>query len=309
MELRKSNFLHRNKSKIKRTLLGYAFMALPLVLFSFFVWVPMLTNVLLSFFEDYSFKNFVGFENYLYVFRDPQFLSALKNTFLYIFWSLLIGYLLPVVLGFLMSEVIHARAAFRILLYLPAMISGIAVVFLYKNLFGDEPYSILNIIIQGMGFEPHTWKGDPDLVIPLIVVAMTWKGAGSTALIYLSAFQNVDPSLYEASRIDGANGWQRFWHVTVPSVKNTLIMLLGLQIISVFQVFYEPLVIGNGGGPISNGVYSSLSLMLLSYNYGFIENEEPYSAATTVFLSLIIIGFTLLYEMLKKKLDGKGASK
>lgn len=287
------------KAALKRNLLGYLFLLVPLVLFAFFVWVPMGENIVLSFFEDYSFSTFVGFDNYAEVFGDSSFLSALTNTFLYILYSLLIGYLIPVILGYLLSEVVHARGLFRVLLYLPCMISGIAVVFLFRSMYGDEESSILNVITVALGGSPHAWRGSASLVIPLIVVAMTWRGAGSTALIYLSAFQNVDNSMYEASRIDGAGPWQRFWRLTVPSLKATLLMLLALQIISVFQVFYEPLVIGEWGGPTDH----SLSLMLLSYRYAFEDLEVGKSAATSIILSIIILVFTFFYFLLRRKLE------
>ena len=279
------------KPIIKRNLTAWLIMLPCLVLFAFFVWVPLGKNIVVSFFDNYEFDTFVGFENYNEIFHDYSFVAAVKNTFVYILWSLVIGYLVPMIIGFLLSEMVHAKGFFRICIYLPCMISGIAVVFLFKNIYGDETYSILNVIIRAFGGEPRTWAGNPDIIIPLIVLAMTWKGAGGTALIYLSNFQQIDTSLYEASRIDGASPFQRFRKVTMPQMKTTMMTLLILQIISVFQVFYEPLVIGAGGGPGD----SSMSLMLLSYQYAFSKLEFGKAAATSVILSLIIIAFTLFY--------------
>ena len=271
-----------------------------LILFAFFVWLPMLKNFGLSFFNDYSFSEFEGFSNYIEIFKDDSFLTAVKNTFIYIAWSLVIGFLVPMFMGFLLSECFHAKGFFRVCLYLPCMISGIAVVFLFKNIYGDETYSILNVIIKAFGGDPRLWASDPNIIIPLIVIAMTWKGAGGTALIYLSNFQQIDPALYEASRIDGATPVQRFLNITLPQMKNTLLTLLILQIISVFQVFYEPMVIGSWGGPV-NG--ASMSLMLLSYMYAFHDFEYAYAAASSMVLSLIIIVFTIGYFALLKYLN------
>lgn len=210
------------------------------------------------------------------------------------------------IIGFLLSECFHAKGFFRICVYIPCMISGIAVVFLFKNIYGDETYSILNVIIKAFGGNPRKWKGDPNIIIPLIVIAMTWKGAGATSLIYLSNFQQIDTSLYEASRIDGAAPLQRFLKITLPQMKNTLLTLFILQIISVFQVFYEPLVIGNWGGPVNN---ASMSLMLLSYRYAYKDLEIPSAAATSVVLTLIIIAFTCIYFALTKYLEKKGENR
>lgn len=280
-----------SKAVLKKNLLAWLIMLPSLALFAFFVWIPLFKNVLLSFFNDYSFSEFVGLKNYSALFNDVSFVAALKNTFLYIFWSLLIGFLVPMVIGFLLSEVIHAKGFFRVAIYIPCMISGIAVVFLFKNVYGDETYSILNVIVKAFGGKPKPWASDANIIIPLIVIAMTWKGAGGTALIYLSNFQQIDSSLYEAARIDGAKPFQRFARIMMPQMRNTVLTLLVLQVISVFQVFYEPLVIGNLGGPLD----SSMSIMLLAYKFAFHDFEFAKGAAASVFLALIILVFTLAY--------------
>lgn len=280
-----------SKAVLKKNLLAWLIMLPSLALFAFFVWIPLFKNVLLSFFNDYSFSEFVGLKNYSALFNDVSFVAALKNTFLYIFWSLLIGFLVPMVIGFLLSEVIHAKGFFRVAIYIPCMISGIAVVFLFKNVYGDETYSILNVIVKTFGGKPKPWASDANIIIPLIVIAMTWKGAGGTALIYLSNFQQIDSSLYEAARIDGAKPFQRFARIMMPQMRNTVLTLLVLQVISVFQVFYEPLVIGNWGGPLD----SSMSIMLLAYKFAFHDFEFAKGAAASVFLALIILVFTLAY--------------
>lgn len=287
------------KALVKKNLLAWLIMLPSLVLFAFFVWTPLIKNVILSFFSDYSFKEFVGFKNYQALFQDVSFIAALKNTFKYIFWSLLIGFLVPMIIGFLLSEVIHAKGFFRVCIYIPCMISGIAVVFLFKNVYGNETYSILNVILKAFGGTPRKWASDPNIIIPLIVIAMTWKGAGGTALIYLSNFQQIDSSLYEAARMDGAKPFQRFARVMMPQMRNTILTLLVLQIISVFQVFYEPLVIGNWGGPLD----SSMSLMLLAYKFAFNDLEFAKGAAASIFLALIILAFTLAYFALVRYLN------
>ena len=300
MEKIKSKKRKSLKVIIRKNIGAWLIMLPCLILFAFFVWLPMLKNFGLSFFNDYSFSEFEGFSNYIEIFKDDSFLTAVKNTFIYIAWSLVIGFLVPMFMGFLLSECFHAKGFFRVCLYLPCMISGIAVVFLFKNIYGDETYSILNVIIKAFGGDPRLWSSDPNIIIPLIVIAMTWKGAGGTALIYLSNFQQIDPTLYEAGRIDGATPNQRILNITLPQKKNTLLTLLILQIISVFQVFYEPMVIGSWGGPVND---ASMSLMLLSYMYAFHDFEYAYAAASSMVLSLIIIIFTIGYFALLKYLN------
>ena len=289
------------KPIIKRNITAWLIMLPALALFVFFVWLPIIRNVLVSFFADFDMTEFVGFGNYEQIFKDDSFLMALGNTFKYIFWSLIIGFLVPFFIGFFLSECVHAKGFFRVCIYIPCMISGIAVVFLFKNIYGDETYSILNVIIKAFGGEPRLWASDPNIIIPLIVIAMTWKGAGGTALIYLSNLQQIDTSFYEASRIDGATPFKRFIRITLPMMKSTFLTLFILQIISVFQVFYEPLVIGEWGGPLD----ASMSLMLLAYKFAFKDLEIAKGAATATVLSIIIIAFTVLYFGVIKYLERK----
>lgn len=303
MYLRRKQKSELKKAKIKRNILGWA-LALPsVILFAFFVWYPVLFNVVLSFFKDNTFKEFVFFNNYHLIFTDPKFISALQNTFLYIFWSLIIGFLVPLLIGLLLSETVHAKGIFRVIIYLPCMISGMAVVFLFRSMFGNNSWDVINVIlIRVFGAkEGVQWTADPKLVIPVIVFAMTWRGAGGTALIYLSNFQQIDDSIYEATRLDGVGPFKRFFKITLPMMRTTIFLLLILQIISVFQVFYEPMVIAG------NNV-DALSLMLLAYNYAYVNGEFEYakSAATSVILALIIIATTLLYFGLTKIIEKKG---
>ena len=299
------------KAKVKNNIFAWLIMAIPILLFAFFVWYPITFNLVLSFFNNEKFESFVGFQNYGAIFQDQDFLDALRNTFLYIFWSLIIGFIVPIIMGFLLSEAFHAKGFFRICLYLPCMISGMAVVFLFKSMFGNNSWDVINVIlIRWFGMkEGVEWTSDYRLAIPVIILAMTWRGAGGTALIYLSNFQQIDDSIYEASRIDGATPWRRFSRITLPIMKSTIIMLMILQIIAVFQVFYEPMVIA--GVDNNNGI----SLMLLAYSFAYVKNDSlgrfqyAKSAATSVILALIILAFTLLYFGITKFFEKRANKK
>lgn len=312
MRLRRKN--HRFdvfKAKLRTNIFAWLIMLIPLLLFTFFVWYPITFNLILSFFNNEKFETFVGFKNYSAIFHDQDFLDALRNTFLYIFWSLIIGFIVPIIMGFLLSEAFHAKGFFRVALYIPCMISGMAVVFLFKSMFGNNSWDVINVIlIRWFGAkEGVEWTSDYRLAIPVIILAMTWRGAGGTALIYLSNFQQIDDSIYEASRIDGATPGQRFTKLTLPIMKTTIFMLLILQVIAVFQVFYEPMVIA--GVDNNNGI----SLMLLSYSFAYVKNDSlgrfqyAKSAATSVVLALIILAFTLLYFGLTKFFEKKAEKK
>lgn len=302
----RSSVSYKAKRLFKRNWSGWLLMLPGLLLFLFFVWAPLAQNVLLSFSETKGFESvgFSGFENYSQVFHDPMFTKALVNTFKYIFWSIIIGFLVPIILGLLLSEVVHLKSFFRLGIYFPSIVSGIAVVIMWSYLFDPNPGAVLNQILTALGLPVSKFLSNPDLTIPLIVVTMTWRGAGGTVLVYLSALQNIDNSQYEAARMDGAGAWARIWHVTLPHIKPTIRMLFILQIISVFQVFYEPLVMTSGG---PDG--ASISLLLLSWQYAFNDFNAGASAAAGVILAVIIIVLTIIYLRLSKPKKDKVSRK
>ncbi|HEY8425730.1 MAG TPA: sugar ABC transporter permease [Limnochordales bacterium] len=290
-------------SFIRRNLGGWLVMLPGLVLLTFFVWLPLLSNVSLSFYEvkGYTKQSFVGLANYGQVLGDPQFQRALLNTGLYVFWSIVIGFPVPIVLALLLSEVIHLRAVFRTALYLPNVVPGLAAALLWKFLYDPDPGGMLNGLLAMAGLPPQPWLNSPTWVIPLIVVTLTWKAAGATTLIYLATIQSIDATYYEAARMDGANLWQRVRFITLPSIAPTVRMLFVLQVISVFQVLYEPLVM-TGGGPNN----ASLSLLQLIYRYVFVRGDVASGAALGVIVAIVLLLLTGCYWWATKRAEGRG---
>ncbi len=290
--------------KLKQGFVSWALIIPGLLLFTFFVWGPLLFALVMAFTETIGFEiqRFVFFNNFIELFSLPEFNDALQNTFAYLGWSLLIGFLLPVIIGLLLAETIHLKGLFRIGIYLPSAIAGLTVSILFTYLFDPSSTGFLNNVLNWLGLPALRWLEDPDLVIPLIVVTMTWRGAGSTALIYLSALQQIDTNYYEAARIDGANPFQRAWHITLPSILPSITILFVLQIISVMQVFFEPFVMTHGGGADR----SSLSLLLLSYQLAFRDGRADLSSAATLVLFTIIATLSVLYFLLLRAFRKKG---
>lgn len=271
-----------------------------LLLLAFFVWLPLLSNVSLSFYElrGYTKEGFVGLANYGLVLRDPQFQRALLNTVVYVLWSMVIGFVVPIVLAFLLSEVVHGRGFFRTALYLPNVVPGLAAALLWRFLYDPDPGGMLNGVLAMAGLPPQPWLNSPAWAIPLIVVTLTWKGAGATTLIYLATIQSIPATYYEAARIDGASLWQRARYVTLPSIAPTVRLLFVLQVISVFQVLYEPLVM-TGGGPNN----ASLSLLLLIYRYAFVRGDVASAAALGVIVAVLLLLLTGCYWWLTKRAE------
>lgn len=270
-----------------------------LILMTFFVWEPLLESIRMSLYktENIELVEFVGFRNFISVMGKSNFLKALTNTFSYTFWSLLIGFALPILLAMLIGETVRGKGFFRTAAYLPNMLPGLAVIILWSAFFSGEKSGVLNILLSKFGVARQSYLTRANLVVPIIISVATWKGAGATALIYMAGMAGVNPELYEAAAIDGASVWQRVIHILLPSIRKLAGTLLILQIISVFQIMYEPMVLTKGGPD-----NASLSLMQLMWQYAFGGSMDYGKAsAVAVIVTLILLGMTLIYTYFNNK--------
>jgi len=286
---------------LKKNISGWLLMLPPVILFAFFVWEPLLEGVRMSMYRGKGIRltEFVGLLNYMDVFQHPDFLPALRNTFAYTFWSLIIGFLVPIVLAIIINEIRGVSKSFiRTSAYIPNVIPGLAMVLLWGFIFRPGNTGILNIVLGKVDIGPQPWLTNPKWTIPLIVMILTWKGAGATTLIYIAGLQGIDPELYEAAIMEGADIFKRLRHITLPCIYNLARTLLILQIIAVFQILYEPLVLTNGG---PNN--ASISIMHLVFKFAFERFDYPKAAAVSVIISLILVILTVAYFKLSKKQD------
>ena len=285
---------------IKKNISGWLLMLPPLVLFVFFVWEPLLESVRLSLYRANGMRliQFTGFQNYVSVFRHPDFFPALRNTFSYTAWSLVIGFLVPIALAVIINEIRAGRSFMKTSVYIPNVVPGMAMVLLWGFIFRPGETGILNILLGKTGIGPQPWLANPHWTIPLIIITLTWKGAGATTLLYIAGLQGIEPELYEAAIIDGAGIFKRFRYITLPCIYNLARTLLILQIIAVFQILYEPLVLTNGG---PNN--ASISVMQLVFKFAFERFDYPKAAAISVIISLILIVLTALYFKISKRQD------
>ncbi len=297
MKAKKDARVVKKKKFTKNDLIGWCIMLPALVLFAFFVWEPLLESVRMSLYSarGVELQEFVGFDNYVSVFNNVDFKDAFLNTFKYIGWSLVIGFMVPIILAVFITETVHGKGLFRTAIYFPNMIPGMAVSLMWVYFFKPGETGVLNILLAKIGVEPQVWLNNAAMVVPLIVIALTWKGAGSTALIYMAGISGINPEYYEAAAIDGAGVFQRIFHITIPCILSLGKTMLILQVIAVFQILYEPLVLTNGG---PNN--ASLSIMLLVYRYAFRDYNYPSAAALSVIICIVLILLSGLYMKLTK---------
>lgn len=285
---------------VRREMNAWVFLIPSVLLLLLMVWEPLVSTIRMSFYETRGFDTveFIGLENYKNVVANSGFLKTLKNTVLYVFWSLVIGYLFPYVVAVMVNEMVHAKSAFRFFCYFPVMVPGMAASLMWKFLFEPGENGILNAILVFLGFEPSQWLQNPDLVIPLLVITMTWRGFGGTMLIYLASLQGISQELYEAASIDGAGFFQKIRYIQFPEMKSLLLLMLIRQIIGVFQVMQEPLAM-TAGGPNN----ASMTLMLSSYNYAFTYFQVGRAMAVGTITFLILVVFTVIYQVVSRKVE------
>ena len=286
-------------TKARQQLTSWMIMLPGIALFAFFLWIPLVQSVRMSFYRTRNVEliEFVGFDNYVSIFGRQEFQQALLNTFMYTFWSLLIGFVVPIFLALVIGETVRSRGFFRTAAYLPNILPGLAAMILWRAFWSAETTGVINIMLGHLGFEPMTFLTEANWVIPIIVVVSTWRGAGATALIYMAGLAGVNPELYEAATIDGAGVMKRVRHITLPAIFNLGSTLLILQIIAVFQIMYEPLVLTRGGPD-----NASMSLMLLMWQYAFGGNMDfGRASAVAVITALILLCFTALYSFVNRR--------
>lgn len=232
----------KTHAKLRSNIQSWLIMLPGLALMAFFVWEPLLESIRMSLYKTQNVElvRFVGLDNFIRVIGKDDFIQALVNTFLYTFWSLLLGFVLPIILAMFIGETTRGKGFFRTAVYLPNMLPGLAVIILWSAFFSGEKSGVLNILLGKLGIPSQSYLTNAKWVIPIIIVIATWKGAGATALIYMAGMASISPELYEAAAIDGASIWRRVVHIQLPAIRKLAGTLLILQIISVFQIMSNP---------------------------------------------------------------------
>jgi multiple sugar transport system permease protein len=269
---------------------------LPLLgIFGVFSWGPIVESFVISL----QHTNFVVttwadpfWSNFTFVFNDPTFWLAVRNTGYFALLALIFGYPLPLVLAVLMSEVRRCKALFSVLAYLPVVVLPVVSVLLWKDVFYDAGATgVFNIILSWFHIPPQPWIQSAATAMPSLVLEATWAAAGGTVIIYLAALTNVPAELYDAAEVDGAGVWQRLWHVTLPQLRGVMLITFILQIIGTAQVFLEPFLFTSGGP-----VQSTTTIMLLIYQYAFQSSDGGSNLGAATALSLLLAAFLAVFS-------------
>ncbi|UOF92393.1 sugar ABC transporter permease [Fodinisporobacter ferrooxydans] len=283
-------FFQRNT--FDQAMAGYLFLLPALVALAVFLIGPIFYAFYISFFQfsflDPGNAKFVGFSNYLHLFRDPEFLRALWNTSLYSICVVPIQTALALFLALIVNN-IRGKTFFRVAYYLPTVTSTVAVSVIFIFIF--EPAGILNQLLLHFGIHGPNYFNSPTFALPAIMAMAVWSSVGQFMIIYLAGLQDISEEIYEAAKLDGAKGWRLLWYITVPLLRRTTFLNIVMSMIGTFQVFDQVYVISGGtGGPLN----ATLSVVLDLFNKGFKTMQMGYASAMAFILFVIILLLTLI---------------
>lgn len=288
-------------SRLAKNWPPYLFIGPFVLVFIAFIAYPMVQSVALSFQQTYGPQSsrFVGWDNFRYLVSDPLFWTALKNTVVFSAGSLFIQ--LPCSLGLAMllnSRDIRGRAFFRLVYFSPSLV-GLTFVAVIFSLIFEKRTGLLNALLHKLiGFDPEfPWL--ESFVMPALIIAAFWMYVGFNMVYFLAALQNVRQDLVEAARVDGANAWQRFVHVTLPAIRPVAAFVVLLSLIGSFQLFELPFLLLGGGGPDNQG----LTLVLYLYQAGFETGDLGYASTIGWVLAVILGGFAAAQHCLGRSGD------
>jgi multiple sugar transport system permease protein len=281
---------------------AYFFLAPALSAIFIFFFIPVIAAFIISLTDfdiyalgDYSTVRFIGFTNYIKLFDDPLFWTALKNTFYYVITASPLS--IAVSLGaaiLLNSKLIKLKGIFRLSYFIPVVTTLVAVAIVWRFIYHPK-FGIMNYFLSWFNINPIDWLGDPFWAMPAIILMSVWKNFGYNMIIFIAGLQNIPEDLYEAADMEGANGFQKFKSITLPMLAPTTLFVSIITMIGFFQLFAEPYIMTQGG-PLN----STLSIVQYMYQEGFRWWNMGYSASIAFVLFFIIFIGTLIQFKLQK---------
>jgi ABC-type sugar transport system permease subunit len=284
--------MHKSISGFFKTIykhrMAYLFISVPVVSMMVFLFIPMLFSFYWSFcnYSGLQPPEFVGLANYVKLFtRDKIFVQSLWNTVLYVVMGMLLGPSLGLLTAILLNQKIKFRSVFRTAYFLPVMTSMVVVSTIWLMLLNKN--GIINSVLNMFGVNTINWLSNPDLALFSITVASVWQGFGFETVIFLAALQSIPPQLYEAAEIDGANHVQKFFYITLPSLKSVITFVYIYGVIGSFQTFDQMYIMTNGGP-----IHRTTTIVLYLYEK-FRDLNLGYASAVAyvLFFILLILSF------------------
>ena len=290
------------KRKILDNITAYSFIAPNFIGFAVFTLVPIVMAVGLSFMDwngsGVQKPAFTGLANYVRLFQDRQFIEAFFNTIIYTAATVPFMMFLALLLAIVLNQKIFLRGFFRTVSFFPYVASLVAVAAVWNALFSPTVGPI-NQMLMALGIKnPPGWAMDAHWAMITLILFSLWKNAGYYMVMYLAGLQGINPELYEAASLDGANGVQKFFRITIPQLGHTTFLVMIMVTIQCFKVYDIVLMITNGGPGTKTQV-----LVFYIYNVAFNDWNLGYASAISMVLFLLVLSVTLVMFRREKKIS------
>lgn len=235
--------------------------------------------------------NMIGFDNFVRIFRDPSKILALGNSLFLAFGSVIASNVLALALAVGLNRILKTRYVLRTLFFMPTVLSPLAVSYIWKFIYEfDGP---LNGFLAMIGLDGlvRPWLADPSLAIWMILIVIVWQNIGFALVIYMAGLASVPVEVEEAAAIDGANLWQRFWNIVLPSIRPAIAIATTLGIVNGLRIFDHIMAL-TGGGPAD----ATQTLATEMYKQAFSLGNFGYGAALALLLTIVILFFAVLQQ-------------
>lgn len=286
--------------RLSRLATPYLFLTPALILFAVFMVYPILSSIWLSLHNPRTPDAGLVLDNYRRLAGDTIFRKAIANTFFLLAFQVPIQLGLALVLAVLLnSGWVRLRSGLRLIYFLPAVTALFAVAIVFRLLLNDEK-GLVNYALERIGLQPVPWLLSGLGAKLALIIAVCWRWTGYNMVIYLAGLQSIPDELYEAAAIDGASSWAKFWHITLPLLRPVILMTTVLSTIGTLQIFDEPYLLTNKGGPANQTV--TLAVHLYNMAFGF-NQEANYGAAIAYAMVLIIMIFSFAQFRIAGRLE------
>jgi multiple sugar transport system permease protein len=277
---------------------AWLFLAPSLVLFAIFTAIPVISAFFISFTEWNLFNEvtWVGLGNYIGLAHDEIFAKVLGNTGYFVLVSVPVQIALALACALALNRGLKGQTFFRVVYFLPVVTSTIAAALVWAWLFNSN-FGLINagLSLAGVTDLPK-WMGSTRWAMPAIIIVSIWQNLGYAMVLFLAGLQNIGKDVHDAAALDGATGWDRFWHITLPLLSPTTFFVLVISIIGSFQVF-ELVLVMTKAGPAN----ATNTLVYYIYQNGFQFYQMGYASAAAMVLFLIVLIFTLVQYKLQRR--------
>lgn len=293
----------RSRAKLTRVALAeeraaWLFLTPSLVLFAIFTAIPVISAFFISFTQWNLFNEvtWVGLGNYLELAKDEIFAKVLGNTAYFVLASVPVQIVLALLCALVLNRGIKGQTFFRVVYFLPVVTSTIAAALVWAWLFNSN-FGLINAGLSLVGVtDLPKWMGSTRWAMPAIIIVSIWQNLGYAMVLFLAGLQNIGKDVHDAAALDGATGWDRFWHITLPLLSPTTFFVLVISIIGSFQVF-ELVLVMTKAGPAN----ATNTLVYYIYQNGFQFYQMGYASAAAMVLFLIVLAFTLVQYRLQRR--------